>query len=151
MSNFSTLFDLIGVLARRRYQAGEQCFVRLGLNHTEARLLTLLEGAGGEATQEGLSSLVQVDRSNVGRALKDLEIQGYVARSAEVTDRRTRSVRMTDKGRKTAAEIASLRRELAEGFFGALTDEQASVVVDLLRHALVKEGSAASSRSEVMG
>ena len=41
MNSFQTLFDMIGELARRRYQMAEGCFSALGLNHTEARLLAL--------------------------------------------------------------------------------------------------------------
>lgn len=78
MSNRQELFDLIGALGRRRYQVGEQAFSSLGLNHTEARLLTILDRESGEATQDALSSSLFVDRSNAGRALKSLELQKQI-------------------------------------------------------------------------
>ena len=62
MDNYLKLFDLIGVFARRRYRAAEQNFSTLGLNHTEARLLTLLDQEAGTATQEVLSNMLFVDR-----------------------------------------------------------------------------------------
>ena len=80
MRNRQELFDLIGALGRRRYQVGEQAFSSLGLNHTEARLLTILDRESGEATQDALSSSLFVDRSNAGRALKGLEQRRYVSR-----------------------------------------------------------------------
>ncbi|MCO5296999.1 MAG: MarR family transcriptional regulator [Fimbriimonadaceae bacterium] len=135
-SSFAALFDLVGELARLRLQAGERAFATLGLNHTEARLLSLLQGHGGEASQDVLSGMLTIDRSNAGRALKSLEGKGCVARRAGKEDARTRAVRITAKGRRTAAQIAKLRSKMAEGFFGDLPDDQAAVIVGLLQSAM---------------
>ncbi len=108
MDNFLTLFDLIGVLARRRYQIAERYFSALGLNHTEARLLTLLGREGGTATQETLSNLIFVDRSNVGRALQRLEQGGYIERRKDDVDKRTNLVQITAKGHRTVGELSKL-------------------------------------------
>jgi len=139
VDNFLTLFDLIGVLARRRYQAAEQHFSRLGLNHTEARLLTLLHQQKGTATQEALSNLIFVDRSNAGRALKSLEQDGYVERRKDATDKRTNHVQLTAKGRKAVTEIAKLKQEIAQSFFGDLKEDEAGRIVDLLKKAVANE------------
>lgn len=136
MSNYSVLFDLIGALARRRYQTAERSFAALGLNHTQARLITLLEQQNGEATQDALSNMLFLDRSNAGRALKGLELGGYVARRKDEADGRTRFVKMTAKGRKAAAEIARLRKEMARSFFGELTEQQAGDIADHLHKAI---------------
>ncbi|MEJ7787147.1 MAG: MarR family transcriptional regulator [Solirubrobacteraceae bacterium] len=48
----------------------------MGLNHTEARLLRMLDEEGGAATQDALSRRLAVDRSNAGRAFKRLEQAG---------------------------------------------------------------------------
>lgn len=133
MSQLSELFDLVGMLARRRRQLGERCFATLGLNHTEARLLTLLEQENGESTQDALSNKLFIDRSNSGRALKGLESSGYVIRAVDASDKRTRSVQMTTKGRAVVAEIARLRKEMADTFFGKMTNEEAGLILNLLR------------------
>jgi MarR family transcriptional regulator for hemolysin len=130
---------LIGDLARRRYQAAERYFSTLGLNHTEARLLTLLQQAGGETTQDALSNLLYLDRSNAGRALKSLEQQGYVERYTHAADKRTRLVQITAEGRNVAADIAHLKHQMVERFFGDLQDEEAGEIVDLLRKAYADE------------
>jgi MarR family transcriptional regulator, transcriptional regulator for hemolysin len=137
MSNYSILFDLIGVLARRRYQTGERHFAALGLNHTEARLLTLLDQEKGEATQDRLSSMLFVDRSNAGRALKSIEQRGFVSRQTDEVDKRTKFVRITAKGLATVAKISELRTQMAESFFGELSEEQAGVIANLLKSAVV--------------
>jgi DNA-binding MarR family transcriptional regulator len=139
MENFLILFDLIGELTRRRRQVGERGYAVLGLNLTEARLLTLLHRQGGTATQETLSNLISVDRSNVGRGLKRLEQAGQIERVKDDADKRTNLVQMTAKGQATVAEIAKLRGEMAHSFFGELTDDEAGSVVAMLRKALTND------------
>lgn len=136
MDTFLTLFDIVGELARRRYQAAERYFSALGLNHTEARLLTLLGQQGGIATQDALSNLIFVDRSNTGRALQHLEQAGHIERRKDDADKRTKLVQITAKGQTTVADIAKIRSEMAQDFFGDLTEDEAGSIVDLLRKAL---------------
>lgn len=133
MSKRLELFELIGILARRRYQAAGRAFSPLGLNHTEARLLTILHRESGEATQDLLSTSLSVDRSNAGRALKSLEQRGYVSRRKDDADSRTFLVQLTAAGQKAVIEVSRLRSELARTFFEDLTETESSAVVDLLR------------------
>jgi len=139
VDNFLTLFDVIGVLARRRYQTAERCFAPLGLNHTEARLLTLLDQEGGLVGQDALSNLLFVDRSNAGRALKRLAREGFVVRRKDDTDKRTNVVQMTEKGSAAVVDISKLRSEIVQSFFGDLNEDEAGVVVGLLKKALPNE------------
>lgn len=141
MSHLSVLFDLVGDIARRRFQIGERCFATLGLNHTEARLLTLLDQKNGESTQDTLSNMLSIDRSNAGRGLKSLEQNGYVIRSKDSADGRTRLIHLTANGRKVVTEIVKLRKQMAETFFGELTEEQAGTIADLLGKAMKFEKS----------
>jgi DNA-binding MarR family transcriptional regulator len=130
------LFEMIGLLARRRHQGAERSYASLGLNHTEARLLAMLAGEGGAATQDALSRRLYVDRSNAGRAFKRLEQAGYVDRRRDDADSRTNLVDITPRGREAAAEVTRLRSEMARTFFGDLTDADAAAAVRLLRKAL---------------
>ncbi len=139
MDRFDTLFDLVGALARKRYLVGEQHFSTLGLNHSEARILTLLDKAGGISPQETLSNALNIDRSNAGRALKRLEDDGYVIRRKDEADKRAYTVRMTAKGQKTVGEIAKLRKKMAQSFFGDLTDREAATAIMLLSKAVSTE------------
>jgi DNA-binding MarR family transcriptional regulator len=138
-NGFLALFDLIGELARRRYQAAERYFSALGLNHTEARLLTLLRQEDGVAAQDALSNRLSVDRSNAGRALQRLERDRYVLRRKDDADRRANLVQITPKGRKAVVEISRLRKRMAQSFFGDLKEDEAGAIVDLLRKALTNE------------
>jgi DNA-binding MarR family transcriptional regulator len=136
MDNKQRLFDLIGELARRRHRIAERDFAALGLDHTEARLLTLLDRAGGVAAQDALSSQMLLDRSNAGRALSRLEQAGYVERRKGDLDKRTNLVRMTAKGQAAVVEIARLRVAMADRFFGDLGDDEAGTIVALLRRVV---------------
>jgi len=127
------LFDLVGVLARRRYQIAERYFAALGLNHTEARLLSLLQQEGGSASQDALSGMLNVDRSNAGRGLKRLEQAGLVERREGDADKRTNLVHMTATGRKTAAELSKLRKAMARDVFGDLSQDGARKIVEILK------------------
>jgi DNA-binding MarR family transcriptional regulator len=139
MDSFLTLFDLIGELARRRYQAAERCFAVLGLNHTEARLLTLLDREGGTATQDALSNLIFVDRSNAGRALHHLERAGHIQRRKDDADKRTNLVQITAKGQTVIVDIAKIRSKMAQNFFGGLKEDEAGLIVNLLSNVLKDE------------
>lgn len=147
MNEYLILFDLIGVLAHRRFRIAERCFSALGLNHSEARLLTLLRQQGGAAAQDELSQLLFVDRSNAGRALKHLEQQGYIARRRDDADRRAYFVRMTDKGRDAVAEISKLRKEMARQLLGDLEKDEAAAIAALLKKAVTDEEFALRSRA----
>jgi DNA-binding MarR family transcriptional regulator len=136
MTHRLDLFELIGALARRRYQDAERCYAALGLNHTEARLLKMLDSEGGAATQDALSRRIFVDRSNAGRAFKRLEHAGYLGRRKDDADNRTNLLDITPKGREAAAEVNRLGDEMARAFFGDLTEADAATVATLLRKAL---------------
>lgn len=141
MNNLLALFELIGVFARRRYQAAEQHFAAIGLNHTEARLLTLLHQEGGAASQDALSGQLVIDRTNVGRAMKRLEQDGFIKRRKDEADKRANLVEMTAKGRKAVRDIVKIRDRMAREFFGDLTDSEAGKAVVLLNKALGKAES----------
>jgi DNA-binding MarR family transcriptional regulator len=135
MDSLTALFDLIGELARRRYQMAERYFSTAGLNHTEARLLTLLSQEGGSATQDRLSGLLFIDRSNAGRALKRLERDGYIARTKDDADKRANLVEMNIKGCKAVDEIAQLKKEMVKEFLGDLSSRDAATVLGLLEQS----------------
>ena len=129
------LFGLIGVLARRRYQAAERSYASLGLNHTEARLLSMLASEGGATTQDALSRRLSVDRSNAGRAFKRLEQAGYVTPAQGRADSRTNLVDITAKGHEAATEsTGSAARWPAAS--SATSASDAATVAALLRKAL---------------
>lgn len=133
MSRFNLLFDLLGELARRRYQLAEQNFALVGLNHTEARILSLLSQFGGESSQDDIAQKMNVDRSNVGRALKNLETRGLVDRSRSDEDKRAFLIKLTSEGCDFIDQIASIKNRTVNSFFGSMSEDEAAVVYGLLK------------------
>lgn len=151
MSATLELFDLIGELARRRYQLAEKSFATLGLTHTEARVLTLLAAAGGVSAQDALSNQLTVDRTNAGRALTRLDEAGYLERRKNSGDKRANRVHITAKGRKTVSAIARLRTEMAAAFLGEMTSDEAAGIVRLFRKRLPLPAPASGERTRAAG
>lgn len=139
MSSYMTLFDLIGQLARQRYQAAERRFGAIGLNHTEARLLTLLDEMGSAASQDDLSGRLSIDRSNAGRALKRLEAGGHIARRKDATDKRAKQVTLSETGRAKLADIAAIKADIVQESFGKLTEAEAKTAAVLLEKAMAPD------------
>jgi DNA-binding MarR family transcriptional regulator len=148
MDNYQKLFDLIGTLARRRYKAAEQNFSAIGLNHTEARLLTVLDQENGAATQDALSNRLFVDRSNAGRGLKNLEQKGLIKRSENAGNKKTKLVAITAKGRQAVVEISKLRVKMARRFFGDLKQDDVGMIAELLQNALADEQGEHNERTK---
>lgn len=139
MNSFLTLFDLIGVLAHRRYQTVERRLSPFGFNHTEARLLSLLAQEDGVVTQDELSDMLFVDRSNAGRALKRLERDDYIVRRRDDADKRAHLVAITEKGREASQTISGVKEEITQSFFRDLTKKEADAAVKILKKALSEE------------
>lgn len=133
------LFEIIGVLARRRFQTAERHFSTLGLNHTEARLLILLVESGGASAQDALSNQLYIDRTNAGRALKRLEQGGYITRGKDETDKRANKVTITPVGREAVKDIAALRQAIAEEVLVGLSTQDLDNVADRLMKTLTPD------------
>ncbi len=138
MSQTSKLFDLIGELARKRFRLAERELMVLSLNHTEARLLSLLREQDGCA-QEVLTAAVVVDRSNVGRSLKKLEKQGYIVRQRDADDRRAYVVSLTDTGRALGEQVSKVRDRIVDTFCQNINERDARSAVEVLSKVLGKD------------
>ncbi|MBN7798585.1 MarR family winged helix-turn-helix transcriptional regulator [Parahaliea mediterranea] len=141
MSTFHELFDLIGVLAHRRYRAAERNLAAIGFNHSEARILTIL-GGERELAQDRLSTMLTIDRSNAGRSLKRLESEGYVVRYRSKLDKRAYVVAISDKGLQAVAEIDKVKDGIVREFFGKLTRSEAKAAIALLQKTLAGDETA---------
>lgn len=131
MEASSALFDLIAALARKRYRLAEREFALIGLNHTEARIISLLVAQDGR-TQDGLSSAMIIDRSNVGRALKTLEDRGCLVRKKSLEDKRTSAVFLTAKGRRLSKTIGQAKRRMVAAFSAQISAKEAGSAVAVL-------------------
>ena len=89
-----------------------------GLRATQFTLLMVLHGTGA-VTMTRLSSRMVMDRTTLTRNLGLLEKQGLVEAAAG-TDRRTREIRLTARGREVLAEALPLWRRAQARVVGGL-------------------------------
>jgi len=136
MSDVLELLNLPGQVARRWHQQTDQQLSALGLNHTEARLLVHLDQEGSDLSQEAVSAMLFVDRSNSVRALQSLERSGFVSRHKDENDKRANRHCITSKGTKAASEVRKLRRRVASHAFAELKPSEVRSAVALLKKAL---------------
>ena len=111
----------------------DQFVVLAALNDSEA------------SAQKELVQRTSSDPSTIRAMLVLLEKKGLVKRQAHPTDRRARTVRLTDAGRRTFAEAWSLTETLRQRMSGALNADDTPALVNSLN--LVTEAMTDDSTS----
>lgn len=106
----------IGQIARRWRARLDQRIAPFGL--TEARWLVLLSLArrGDGISQKDLAARLAIEAPTLVRTLDWLQRQGFVERRAVPSDRRAKTIHLTDKARpvllRIEAEAAAVRAEI---------------------------------------
>lgn len=78
---------------------------RLGMSICSLWILYTMRADGEPVTQTQLCEVLHEPKTTVNSCLKQLEAQGFIIMSTG-SDRRTRHITMTDKGRKLAGDTA---------------------------------------------
>src|SRR5258706_7571485 len=94
---------LIGHLARRLRLRSESVLTPLGLRPRHVLTLTMLRDHGG-CSQQSLTSMLEMDATNVVGLLNELEAENLVERRRSPQDRRRHVVELTDVGVKLLAK-----------------------------------------------
>jgi DNA-binding MarR family transcriptional regulator len=120
---------LLAIGATLRHQT-EARYRRLGLSPAVARALIELDVAHPLPARD-LAERLACDRSNVVGLIDKLEEAGLVRRQVDPSDRRIKTLVVTDAGRRTQAELRRLAEEcgapldvsdLTDGELGSLRD-----------------------------
>ena len=101
--------DLIFFASRDISAHGEAELRAAGLGRAHARAIYFIARNPGLSVAELLSTL-RVTKQSLNRVLNDLLAGGYVERKAGMRDRRTRQLRLTQKGTALDAAIWEARR-----------------------------------------
>ena len=96
---------------------------RVGQDHTQARLLSLINRQEGIDQQE-LLRIYPVRAATMSQALLKLERQGLITRPRRESDQRRRNVEITPAGRAEALARLSNYKSNLDQFFGCLTTEE---------------------------
>lgn len=97
-----------------------------GLTTFQMRLVNAIGRSEGISQLE-LGSLMERDKAQIARTVKELEARRLLTRNTSPSDWRTKSVALTPEGRSVHARLNEARRELAAEALGGLsaTEKQA--------------------------
>lgn len=94
-------------------------------------LLNLYKNEG--ITQEELSEKLKLDKATTARAIKKLELEGYVTRSKRENDRRAYSLMTTKKAQIIKEEVYLIMNEWEHMVKNCFTEEESKALMSLLR------------------
>lgn len=106
----------------------------LGVHRTDERLLDVLQMAGGMSAGE-LARAGHLSPAAVTAALDRLERAGYVRRVRDEHDRRRVLVEITDRMSELTWELYGPLAQAGDAMLRDLTEEQLTVMRDVLREA----------------
>ena len=127
--------DLISLLhAAHTAQAEvESKLSALGLSLPKLLALRALFDAGGSMPLGQLAGRLSCVKSNITQLVDRLEAEGFVARKADPTDRRTRLAVLTAGGSKACKQGTGVQQQTERDLLKALSRDEARQLAKLLR------------------
>jgi len=117
--------------ARHLTQAYDRSLAPCGIRTTQFSLLNHLAKAGPRSIQ-ALAHDMGLDRTTLGRNLRPLERDGYVAIGVAAHDRRGRALRITEKGEAKRREAHALWQAAQARFAATYGPEQTRALHETL-------------------
>jgi MarR family transcriptional regulator, lower aerobic nicotinate degradation pathway regulator len=125
---------LIDHLARRMRMRAETVLTPLGLRPRHLVALTMLRDHT-ESTQQSLSALLQIDRTNLVGLLNELESWGLIERRRSEEDRRRHTVHLTQPGAERLAQAEFALAAVEDEILVSLDGAQRETLYQLLQIA----------------
>lgn len=136
MPNQQDLFALLHSVMKRMRKLADNELYSFGITSTEMRILMVLYLFHPEGcAQDKIVSQLDIDRSNVGRALKKLEKLHYIQREKNKNDGRAFRVLLTDRGREIRNQILKIKNNIKEIFLKRFSDQEQDIFIELLLKA----------------
>ena len=133
----SAAFDLLAelhVAIRREYRACAPV-MDPALSPLSAQLLTLI-ARYPDWTQHQLGDATGREKSQVARAMKELEQRGLISRTTTKKDGRAKAAALTENAREVLDNLKTTRRALAKKVFSNLSPAETSNLIDMLERIL---------------
>jgi len=130
------LLAQVGAHAAARFA---ERLARLQLQPQHAGALRILSAKEG-LTQRELADRLGMFPSRAVALVDDLEQRGLVQRHEDPEDRRSYALRLTEKGRRTLAEVGRVAREHQEALCKALEPRERDQLADLLLRIAEDQG-----------
>ena len=133
MNNQPDIFNLLHNIVKSMRKMSDKELYAFGITHTEMRILMALHLLyDGECNQEKLVEQLDVDRTNVGRALKKLELMNYIKREKNKNDARTFRVSITEKGMGRKDQLIDFRKKIKTSLIKGLSEQEVKMLSEIL-------------------
>ncbi|MCE5973128.1 MarR family transcriptional regulator [Sinirhodobacter sp. WL0062] len=134
----TVIYDLPGHLIRRLHQISVSAFTAetaaagFDLTPVQFAALSMLEENPG-IDQATLAGLIAYDRVTIGGVISRLEARGLIERTVCESDRRARTLRLTERGASVLRTIWPAVRRTQEVIFADLSDDERATLLSLMR------------------
>lgn len=109
----------------------------LGLGYGQFNYLMELYKRDG-VRQEDLSLNLKIDKGTTARAVKKLEIEGFIIRIHDEKDKRAYRIFLTEKGIEHKKNIFKVAKSWEENLTKNLTKEEKEVILKLLKKCILQ-------------
>lgn len=129
------LIRYIGRLEQQRRRYINESLRAYKLHHSMFRVILALDREPG-VSQDYISDILWIDKSNVARLCRQLEELRYIRREQSQEDRRQKKLYLTDNGRELLPEIRRLLSKYQEIVTEGMDEREAKEVLRLLEHMM---------------
>ncbi|WPC44036.1 MarR family transcriptional regulator [Clostridium sp. JS66] len=137
----------VGVLNRQSQAYINNALKDIDISYSECIFLSNLYNNEG-INQEELSSILFIDKTITAKSIKSLEKKGFLIRKKCETDKRSKRLYLTDKGRSCKEEIFSLLEKWINFITDGMDIKTKNTVFDGLR--LMAERAASANFDELL-
>ena len=102
-------------------------------------LLTLISQYPDGVRQKVIAEKAGISQSSASEVINKLENDGYVERKVDPDDKRATLLFLTEMGTARAAEVEDERKEMLQGMFYRLTEEEKQTLSELLDKLLTED------------
>jgi len=134
-----TLGEQFWAVARRLRRRSGAAMAAWDVAPSHARALTVLDH-DGPLRLGALAERLHVAARSATEVVDALEARGLVRREPDRSDRRATLVSLTDRGRRTSADIHRVRHDQAAEFFGSLTAAEQAALRRILTKLAREDG-----------
>jgi MarR family transcriptional regulator for hemolysin len=122
---------LIGDVSRIFRTVYDRRVEPLGLTRAQWRVLSRINRMEG-ATQTELASVLEIEKPTLGRLLDRLEDKGWVERTPDPHDGRTKRVSLTESAQPVLEEMYELGDEILDAAVSGLSEKEAKQLREAL-------------------
>ncbi|MFA8343465.1 MAG: MarR family winged helix-turn-helix transcriptional regulator [Rhodothermaceae bacterium] len=130
------IFFILHNISKKMRKIADNELAVFGLTNTEMRILNMIYFFDADGcTQDEFLSQMEIDRSNVGRALKKLEKLEYIKREKDKNDQRAFKVFLTKKGWSIKDDLLAIRENMKKTISLNYSEKEFERLVKLLKKA----------------